>query len=545
MDKNSEKKTSHDEWWAKIKAVSEANQKVQEVHKEDGEPVKSVKASHGISKSALILSIIIFLLAVIPRLYFLFVLSDPENANLGWYGDVYHRWQIAYLSQQIGFHHGFLTLWDFKGMDYFWGLLYPLLTIFLFTITGSIDIVSIRIMTILSSSLVIVFLFLLVKRYFNTSAALATALFMSFMPVVLFSDTTGEQEPVGLALIFGGMLLWKKKPLWTGILFALASMVRAEYWMITFGLVVVAIICDKNTNRRLLIAAGWFVPIFLYMKYLLDKTGNPIYPVYYNFFASIAGEWFVKIQLSPQVLLIKQLSQAIFIAFFLTGLFVFWKKPKYYLLFLFGIANILFISYTLGFGEYLEGYIVRLWVDRLFIWPYSFLGMLAAILLLYVLPKYLKLAGSIFGWVVFLCIIALTQLVWTPIKAGQQPALAGWPTEKELAVEISHYYHGGGILLPEDHPALTYALVRYEGVEGKNMVGQMFDPYFYMQGDPYANWSKNRKIVLKWLKQENIKFIVVYSSNERYSKLFQKEPQLFTLVGKSVGSGYNFYSVNQ
>ncbi|MFQ5922275.1 MAG: hypothetical protein ACE5M4_05475, partial [Anaerolineales bacterium] len=53
-------------------------------------------------------------LAAIARLYVLFFVTEPQNPGLGWYGDVFHHWQIAYLSQEIGFSEGFLRLWDFK-----------------------------------------------------------------------------------------------------------------------------------------------------------------------------------------------------------------------------------------------------------------------------------------------------------------------------------------------------------------------------------------------------------------------------------------------
>ena len=68
----------------------------------------------------------ILAVAAVPRLWYLFAVSDPENAGDGMYGDVYHHWQIAYLTREIGLSHG-PRLWDLKGLEYFWGLLHPLL----------------------------------------------------------------------------------------------------------------------------------------------------------------------------------------------------------------------------------------------------------------------------------------------------------------------------------------------------------------------------------------------------------------------------------
>jgi len=59
----------------------------------------------------------IFLLAALPRLFVIFFVTDPQNPGLGWYGDTFHHWQIAYLSKEIGFSQGFLRLWDFKGLE--------------------------------------------------------------------------------------------------------------------------------------------------------------------------------------------------------------------------------------------------------------------------------------------------------------------------------------------------------------------------------------------------------------------------------------------
>jgi hypothetical protein len=80
--------------------------------------------------------------AALPRLLYLFVFSDPENSGLGAYNDVWHHWQIAYLTKEIRLSApGGPRLWDLKGLDYFWGVLHPLLMVAVFDATGSIDIV--------------------------------------------------------------------------------------------------------------------------------------------------------------------------------------------------------------------------------------------------------------------------------------------------------------------------------------------------------------------------------------------------------------------
>ena len=46
------------------------------------------------------------LIALLPRLIYLFAISNPENAGDGLYTDVYQHWQIAYLTKEIGLSHG-------------------------------------------------------------------------------------------------------------------------------------------------------------------------------------------------------------------------------------------------------------------------------------------------------------------------------------------------------------------------------------------------------------------------------------------------------
>ena len=50
----------------------------------------------------------VWAVALLPRLYALFFLTNPQNPGDHWHGDVFHHWQIAYLTKEIG-------LWDPSG----------------------------------------------------------------------------------------------------------------------------------------------------------------------------------------------------------------------------------------------------------------------------------------------------------------------------------------------------------------------------------------------------------------------------------------------
>lgn len=477
--------------------------------------------------------VFIFLLALVPRLLYIFVFSNPNIP--GWYTDVFHHWQIAYLSREIGFHQGFLRLWDLKGMEFFWGLLHPLVLIILFDITGSISILIPRLLSTFGGSISIVFLFLLIKRHFNTTTAWAVAIFASLFPITLFSNTAGMQEELGLPLILGSFLLWPSYPFITGLLLAIASMVRSEYWLFGMGLVASLIFISKRKDKVILAILGYAVPILFYMKYLANYTGSFIYPIQTNFFASVRGDWFADLPVIGEKLLAKRISQGIFGFGIIGAVLTIFKKPKSYLLYLFGFGNIIFIGFMVGFGAYVKGYIPRFWVDRLYNWPYLFTSVLIIIFLFYYLPRLLpkmRRIVSIFSWITLTFGIIVSQLIWRPINFFMQPAVATYNSEKASSVEIAKAYQGGGILLPEDHPFITYFLAHDDGVKGREMVGEMFDPFFYFknQVDLFSNWREDREVVIDWLKSNNIKLMVFTTTKASYIGLIKREPQLFELV---------------
>ncbi|TEU02033.1 hypothetical protein E3I18_01725, partial [Candidatus Woesebacteria bacterium] len=111
--------------------------------------------------------VLIFLLAFVSRLIILLIVTKP---GYGVIGDVFHHWQIAYLSKTVGFEHGFLRLWDFKGMEFYWGLLHPLVLILGFTISQSVSILVPQMISIIFGSLSVVVVFLIVERDFNKKA---------------------------------------------------------------------------------------------------------------------------------------------------------------------------------------------------------------------------------------------------------------------------------------------------------------------------------------------------------------------------------------
>ena len=508
-------------------------------------PNVQVPAATRLRLRDLVLPAGIFVLALLARLYVLFVLTDPQNAGLGWYGDVYHHWQVAYLSKEVGFTQGFLRLWDFKGLEFFWGLLHPLVLIGLFKITGSVDIVIPRLLSAFCGSLSVVLIVLLLKRHFNLGVAIAGGLLAGFNPIAVYSDSAGMQEPLGLALLLGGLLLLPRRPLLSGFLWALGGMVRAEYWVFGAGLLLAAIITRLFKKQTLPLVIGWGVPSLLYMKYMLDHTGNPIYPVYWNFLAGTAGRWMQDVVLNAEQLTVQLVARIVLLAALVFAGWLLWKRPQSTLFLLLGLGNIIMIGIVLGLGKYINGYITRVLVDRLLAVPYGYIGLFLAIGALYVLPKHIpRTAGLIAGWSSTLLVFGATQLAWAPLLAYYEPLRPIWDAEMELAEQVASYYRRGTIAIPEDRQALTYGLVRFHSIEGKDLEGQMYDPFSYIEGDPFQDWDSNRQVVWRWLKDRNITLLVFYKGKALYEEMIRREPKWFSYETTAYRNTVEIYQVH-
>jgi len=489
----------------------------------------------------LLLTVAVFVVALIPRLYVLFSFGSDYP---GWYDDTFHHWQVAFMSKEVGFSHGFLRLWDFKGMEYFWGLLHPLVLVILMGLTGSTSILVPRLLTVFCGALVIALTFRIVRKYFNLHAALAGAFIATFTPVSLYSDTVGMQEPLSLSMMLGALLLWPTNPFLFGLLNALASMVRAEYWLFSLGIVFISLFSRKSFDHKLKGLISYVVPILIYMKYLLDHTGNAIYPIYWNFLASVKGEWFADVPLPPGAFEAQFISRIVFALALIGIVWVVIKRPKHYLFFLLGLGNILFIGFMLGFGAYIRGYMPRFWIDRLFSWPYTFIGVLLSILFLYYIPSKIKHSGVVrgFGWSIIVVLVAASQLVWPFINKTRIEGFNRHQGEKRFADLTAEHYKGGSILIPEDRPVYVYHLAHDHDIAGTHLVGQMFDPFYYLP-DAYSNWGENKKIVYDFLEENDISLLVFYTGRPRYEELVKRDPEKFVKID-SIDNVLEIYEVN-
>lgn len=294
------------------------------------------------------------LVAGLPRVLYLFLLSNPQNPGLRVYDDVWHHWQIAYLTKEVGLAAGDgPRLWDLKGLDYFWGILHPLLMVAVFAITGSTDIVLLRLVSTGFGVLDVVLVFAICRLLWNTQVAVAAAAFAAVLPTSVMNDASGMLELMGVALCLLGIWAWlSRRGFWSGIAFGLAAMARAEAWIFSLGLVVATSLRRINVRQRPGLWFGFGAALAVYMLILLAKTGNPIYPLWWNFFANALGQWGTPID-STQLGVRPVLGAALIVS--LAGLaWALYARPHGYMLLTFGFGYWVFTAGMLGFTSFLS-----------------------------------------------------------------------------------------------------------------------------------------------------------------------------------------------
>ncbi|HEY1162185.1 MAG TPA: hypothetical protein VGF78_03850 [Candidatus Dormibacteraeota bacterium] len=489
--------------------------------------------------------------ALLPRLYALFFLTDPQNPGDGWHGDVFHHWQIAYLTKEIGlWDPSGPRLWDLKGLDYFWGLIHPALLVILFYVSGSVDIVIPRLVSVFFGALAVVLVFSLCRRYWGLGVAIAAGLFAALLPTSVFIDATGFLEPMGIALVLLGIWLWPKGGLWTGVAWALAAMARAEAWIFSLGMLIAMNMRRPHQRQRFLATVAWLALIFAYMKVLYDRTGNPIYPVYWNLLANIFGKWVPVGALTPAQLA----ARPFLIALMLVGLgglaWTLWRRPPSYMFLTFGFGYLAYTGLSLGLTSYIKNWESWFWQERFFLFPYEFAGVLLAVGLLGVAPRRWGLRVVPSGWAVVVLVLVAAQLEWAPILNLYDATHTRWIQSQSAAAQLMEVYNqpayrGLALNIPPDKPAMFYAMVEYHGLAGRNVVGQLYDPFYYLSGFSYAQRHDVGDTLMQcWLTSTHSRLWAVDPNNANYAQVISDQPGWFTKVGAVDAYGWALEDVH-
>jgi hypothetical protein len=489
-------------------------------------------------------------LAAVPRLLYLFAFSDPENPGLGAYNDVWHHWQIAYLTKQIGLSApGGPRLWDLKGLEYFWGILHPLLLAGLFALTGSIDIVLARLLSVAFGVVVAVLLFRICFRLWGLQPALGAALIASFLPTSVMNDASGMTEPLGVALCLAGLVAWPRRGFWSGLAFGLATMARAEAWLFGLGMVVAAFLKRDRGQQRILLVAAFAAAMLVYMKILNDRTGNPIYPLWWNFFANAVGRWeFTPISAAQAA--VRPVLGALLVMSAAGLAWSLWRRPPSYMLLAFGFGYWVFVTGTLGFTSYLASWVWWMPITRVFAFPYVFAGVLLAVGLLWWLPRRYGRRVQWPAWTALIAALLASQLAWIPIAEVFGPTEGEYRSTMAASRELAGWYHqqpydGHSIAVPPDRPDVTYGLARFGGVDGKHLVSEMYDPFAYVPGGySYAAHARTIDVLVEcWLARTDVRMLAVPQGTDNYPQLLQAHPDWFTSLGRMDNTGWDVYGV--
>lgn len=476
--------------------------------------------------------------AALPRLLYLFVFTDPENPGIRRYDDVWHHWQIAYLTKEIGLNapNG-PRLWDLKGLDYFWGVLHPLLMVAVFDVTGSIDIVLDRLVSTVFGVVVVVLLFHICRRLWGTQAAVGAALIAILLPTSVMNDSSGMLEPLGVALCLVGLWAWPRRGgFWAGLAFGLATMARAEAWIFSLGMVLAAFLSKQGWRQRIPLLAGFGVVMLGYMKILQDQTGNPIYPLWWNFLANAAGRWETPIT-SGEASVRPVLGVLLLVA--AAGLaWSLWKRPPSYMFLAFGFGYWVFVAGMLGFTSYLASWVWWMPITRVFAFPYVFAGTLLAVALLWWAPRRFGRRILPYAWGAMAAAILVCQLAWLPIQQVFGPSEEQWLVVKAESVQLGAWYNqapyaGHAMAVPQYRPDITYGLARFGGVEGKHLVSEMYDPFAYLPpGYQYQDHQSTVNTLVEcWLTGNDIRLIAIPQNDANYELLQQLNPSWFIHLG--------------
>jgi hypothetical protein len=495
-------------------------------------------------------SVALAVAAAIPRLAYLFLFTDPENPGVRLYGDVWHHWQIAYLTKEIGLQApGGPRLWDLKGLDYFWGILHPLLMVAVFDVTGSIDIVLNRLVSVAFGIVVVLLVFHLCRGHWGTQVGLAAALVAIVLPTSVMNDASGMLEPIGVALCLFGLWAWPRHGFWAGLAFGLATMARAEAWIFSLGMVVAAFLKKQSSQQRWGLLLGFGVVMLLYMKILQDRTGNAIYPLWWNFFANAIGKWEPaansgQASVRP-VLGVLLVVSAVGLAWSL------WRRPASYMLMAFGFGYWVFVAGMLGFTSYLASWVWWMPITRVFAFPYVFAGILLAVALLWWVPRRLGKQLAPWAWGAFLVTLLVCQLAWIPIANVFAPSEVQWREVRLEGVQLGGWYNtdpyaGHSLAIPSDRPEFTYALARFGGVEGKHMVSEMYDPFAYMPaGYRFADHQSTMSTLVQcWLSDNDIRLIAIAENDANLLLAEQLNPGWFVRIGSLADAAWNVDGVS-
>ena len=99
--------------------------------------------------------------------------------------------------------------------------------------------------------------------------------------------------------------------------------------------------------------------------------------------------------------------------------------------------------------------------------------------------------------------------------------------------------------MPPGDPDVTYTLAHYGGVDGKYLVSELYDPFYYLPGYSYADHPETAGTLLRcWLTKTDVKLLVIDDGHHDYQLFVQDHPEWFQQVGSGLDHSWDVEAVN-
>jgi len=368
---------------------------------------------------------------------------------------------------------------------------------FLIWFLGTTSVVPFRILNIVIGSSNVVILYLLARKFSLPYPELA-GLLIATNPVLIFVDISGMAEPIAFLFIFASLFFYEKRPFVFGVLLALASMCRVEFWAISWGLIACYGIFRKSTTAMMPALLGWLVVMSPYLFHLWVQTGDPLYPLRTNIAADIVGQWFATGSIDMLSLVWRGIFVGI-LAFSLFGLiYLVWRKPKSYIIYAFILGNLAQHGITFGLSAYSSGFVPLYFIDRLIVLEYIFIGLAGVPFLIKYVPTIFPAMRGVasrraFGAIVLVGVVLLYSYVGYMSTAIYTDQAQSDIRLFQVGNRIAANYAGGTII--SDNVAVTYRLINL-GIAPEHILGSTYAP------------RDNLGQIYNWLVEYNVTIIL-------------------------------------
>jgi hypothetical protein len=187
------------------------------------------------------------------------------------------------------------------------------------------------------------------------------------------------------------------------------------------------------------------------------------------------------------------------------------------------------------------------WQERFFLFPYEFAGVLLALGLLVGARRLLGRRALPVGWAAIVIVLVAAQLEWAPILNLYDATRVTWGQSQTAASQLMSVYdqpaYRGRVLnIPPDKPAMFYAMVEYHGLRGRNVVGQLYDPFYYFPKEQKTEVADT--LIQCWLTSSRTRLWAVDPNKQQYLQVIANHPEWFTKVGSVDQYGWALVDVH-